>query len=82
MNDSFTAEDRKCLTEIALHLKYVREEQGSIRKTLDSNQETVNKKVDSLEKEVEDLKLFRYWILGAAAMVSIVVGFASKYFTK
>lgn len=79
-NDSFTPEDRKALTQIAVHMDYVRESIEAM-KTDSATANTKNElRHEKLEGRIRALENFRWWILGAAVASGATAGLVVRLF--
>jgi hypothetical protein len=74
-------DDKDLLTEVRVEVRYIKEEISNLRKWLQIGLEKqeFEKTVDKIEEkfaehsaDINNLKNFRYWILGAGAAVGII----------
>lgn len=78
-DDHFTSEDRKALTEIAVHMTYVRQAVETMKGAntqVDTKVELIHEKLDSRIRVLEN---WRWWIMGAALAGGGAAGLLSRF---
>jgi len=77
--DSFTPEDRKALTEIAVHMNYVRESIETMKTESNAVDTKFELRNEKLEGRIRALENFRWWILGAAIASGSTAGLIVRF---
>lgn len=74
-------DDRELLVELRVDISYIKLAVEELKKAavVAANKHEVERILDRHEVDLNNLKAFRYWILGSGAAVSAIVTFIIEY---